>query len=73
MNEVSDYIYQRAGKANSDQFEGALYDELTKRLGTVRKTTGLQIGLSSWKAWLLPILTVLAIVCVYLFWIVPQY
>jgi hypothetical protein len=73
MNEVSDYIGKHISPDNKNEFEASLYRELVKRLGELRQTTGIQIPLSTWKTWIMPGLTVLAILCVYLFWIVPQF
>lgn len=73
MNEVSDFLAKRVSPDNNHEFEAGLYRELVDRLGELRKTTGIQIPLSTWKTWLMPILTVLAILCVYLFWVVPQF
>lgn len=73
MNEVSDYIRKRVSPDNKHEFEASLYRELVDRLGELRQTSGIQIKLSTWKTWLMPVLTVLAILCVYLFWVVPQF
>lgn len=73
MNEVSPYISSRVGANAKDELEGELYKELVNRLGELRETTGIQIPLAKWTAWIVPVLTVVAILGTYFFWLVPKF
>jgi len=71
-NELSPYILKRTGKEAGSEFEKALYEELVRRLGELRETTGVQIPLSSWGAWVLPLVTIAMILGAYFFWLFPK-
>lgn len=73
MNEVSPYISGRIGANAKHELEGELYQELANRLGELRETTGIQIEIAKWTAWVVPVVTVALILGTYFFWLVPQY